>query len=121
MCWAFQTRKYALFASAPYMTTDASNYEEVWKNQIYLIFELIGEFTVCEQHTSQSRSDCVVETADYIYIFEFKVDRSADEALAQEKDYAGKYKADNRKIIKTGVNFSSEKKNIDEWKVVTDN
>lgn len=110
---------YSLFASEPYMVTKATRYEEVWRNQLYLIFELIGEFVTCEQHTAVGRCDCVIETDDYIYLFEFKVDKSADEALEQisKKDYAGKYKADRRKIIKIGVNFSSEKKNIDQWKV----
>lgn len=110
---------YSLFASVPYMTTNASRYEEVWRNQIYLIFELIGEFVLCEQYSASGRSDCIIEVQNYIYIFEFKVDRSADEALEQidEKDYAGRYKADKRKIIKIGVNFSSKKRNIDQWKV----
>ena len=47
----------------------------------------------CEQHTAQGRSDCVAETDDYVYLFEFKVDKNADEALNQiySKGYAGKY------------------------------
>ena len=73
-----------------------------------------------EQHTAQGRSDCVVETDDYVYLFEFKVDKNADEALNQidSKDYAGKYKADNRQVIKIGVDFSSRTRNIDDWEVM---
>lgn len=111
---------YSIFASIPYIENRNVTYESVWRNQIYLIFELAGEFVACEQHTSQGRSDCVVETADYVYLFEFKVDKNADEALAQieSKDYAGKYRADNRKIIKIGADFSSKTRNLDDWKAV---
>lgn len=109
----------SLFASAPYMTTKAASYEEVWRNQIFLIFELIGEFVLCEQHTSAGRSDIVIETANYIYIMELKVDGSAEAALEQiEKNgYDQKYKSGKQKIIEIGVNFSSEKRNINEWEV----
>ena len=111
---------YSIFASIPYIESKNVSYESVWRNQIYLIFELAGEFVTCEQHTSQGRSDCVVETSDYIYLFEFKVDKSADEALAQieSKDYTGRYKADNRQVIRIGADFSSQTRNIDDWKVV---
>ncbi len=49
----------------------------------------------------------------------FKVDASADEAVKQinEKVYGNKYKSDHRKIYTVGINFSSEKRNIDEWKM----
>lgn len=116
---ALYDQLYSLFASSPYMTTDATKYEEVWRNQIYLVFEILGEYVICEQHTARGRSDCVVETQDYIYLFEFKVDKSADAALKQidDKDYAGRYKASGKHIIKIGVDFSSSQRNIDEWKV----
>lgn len=109
----------SLFASAPYMTTKAASYEEVWRNQIFLIFELIGEFVACEQHTSAGRSDIVMETPDYVYIMELKVDGSAQEAIEQieAKGYAEKYSSAKRKMIEIGANFSSSKRNIDEWKV----
>lgn len=116
---ALHDQLYAVFASIPYMETDISKYEPAWRNQIYLIFMLLGQFVACEPHTSRGRADCVIETDDYIYIFEFKVDKSADEALGQieRNDYAGKYRADRRKLFKIGVNFSSEKRNIAEWEV----
>lgn len=61
-----------------------------------------------------------LETADYIYIFEFKLDKSADEALAQieEKQYALPFAQDSRKLYKIGVNFSSETRRIESWEVV---
>ena len=61
-----------------------------------------------------------LETADYIYIFEFKLDKSADEALAQieEKQYALPFAQDSRKLYKIWVNFSSETRRIESWEVV---
>lgn len=72
-----------------------------------------------EKETSQGRADCILETAKDVYIFEFKLDGSADAALQQieEKGYAREYSADKRQIYLVGVNFSSEKGTIEEWKV----
>ena len=63
--------------------------------------------------------DCIVETPDYVYIFEFKLDGSADDALAQieEKGYARPYAADSRRLYKIGAVFSSQTGTIAEWKV----
>jgi hypothetical protein len=49
----------------------------------------------------------------------FKMDQSADDALAQieKKDYAGRFRADSRQIIKVGISFSSKEHNITEWKI----
>ena len=61
----------------------------------------------------------MVKTADYIYVFEFKMDENAtaEDALAQinSKDYAIPYSADNRKIVKIGVEFSQTEKGIKRW------
>jgi hypothetical protein len=60
----------------------------------------------------------VVEMAGYVYIFEFKLDKSADEALAQieEKGYALPYAADKRKVYKIGASFESETRVLKDWK-----
>ena len=54
----------------------------------------------------------------WVYIFEFKLDGTADEALAQieEKGYARLYEADSRKLFKVGIVFSSETGTINGWK-----
>lgn len=112
----------ALFASIPYTQTKAP-FEHYFQTVIYLVFTLLGQMVHCEAHSARGRADCVVETKDYVYIFEFKVDASADEALAQieEKKYAAPYAADPRKRFKIGVNFSSETRNLMEWKVREEN
>ena len=68
---------------------------------------------------SEGRVDCVVEPQNYIYIFEFKRDGSAEEALKQIEDmgYAREYAADGRKIYQIGCNFSSKMGTIDGWKM----
>ena len=88
-------------------------------NAVALIFKMVGFYTDTERNTSDGRMDMVVQTADYIYLFEFKLDRSADEALAQieEKQYALPFAHDSRKLYKIGVNFSSETRRIENWKV----
>ena len=100
---------------------DKREKERYFHYTFYLIFRLISVYTVyTEKEQSQGRSDCIVETDDYIYIFEFKRDGSADEALAQieAKGYARPYEADKRKLYKIGVNFSSETGTVEEWKTV---
>lgn len=109
----------SVFASLPYPEGKALSYEETWKYQIFLILELLGMYVVSEVHTGRGRADCVIETEGYIYIFEFKIDQTADEALKQidEKGCAEKYTADQRRLFKVGVSFSAEKRNIDSWKM----
>jgi hypothetical protein len=114
------TRFKSLFASLPYSTkTDDSVIEQNFQNVIYIVFVLMGQFVGVEQHYSQGRVDCIVQADNFIYLFEFKRDKSADEALLQieEKNYAAPFASDKRKIFKIGVNFDSKEKNITEWKV----
>ena len=61
--------------------------------------------------------DCVLETKDYVYIFEFKLDGTAAEALQQieDKGYATPYQTDTRKVTAIGVSFSSETMTVEEW------
>ncbi|MBM6866916.1 PD-(D/E)XK nuclease domain-containing protein, partial [Bacteroides caecigallinarum] len=63
---------------------------------------------------------CIVETPEYVYIFEFKLDGTAEEALSQieEKGYAREYESDSRKVYKIGAVFSSETGTIEDWKYV---
>lgn len=65
------------------------------------------------------RMDILMQTPQYIYILELKLDKSADEALAQieEKGYAKPFVNDNRQLFKIGINFSTSLRRIDEWKI----
>lgn len=86
----------------------------------YLLFSLISSFgVVVERHNSQGRTDLIVETLQYVYIFEFKLDGSAEEALQQieERQYAKPFMTDKRQLIKIGVSFGRKSGTIDDWKV----
>ena len=86
----------------------------------YLLMRLISCYTVyTEKQLSEGRADCIVETPKYIYIFEFKLDGTADEALQQIKDkgYATAFAADPRPLFRIGASFSSKTGTVEEWKV----
>jgi hypothetical protein len=77
----------------------------------------MGLYVKAEYHTSEGRIDLVLQTDSYTYVMEFKLDGTAEEALAQinDKNYALPFVVDNRKLIKVGVNFSSKTRNIERW------
>lgn len=108
----------ALFARITYTTKD-SPFEHYFQTVIYLVFTLLGQFAECEMHTFTGRIDCKVETDQFIYLFEFKRDETAEAALKQieDKSYALPFKADGRKLLKIGVSFDSEKRMLADWKV----
>ena len=83
------------------------------------MFTLLGKFCQCEMHMYTGRIDCRVQTSDYIYLFEFKRDDTAQAALAQidSKDYALPFIADSRKLYKIGVSFDSESRMLKDWAV----
>ena len=98
---------------------DERERERYFQYTFYLILRLISVYTVyVEKVQSCGRVDCVLETPQYVYIFEFKLDGTADEALRQieEKGYAREYASDARKLYKIGASFSSETGTIGEWK-----
>ena len=94
--------------------------ERYFHYTFYLLMRMVSCYTVyTEKQQSEGRVDCIVETPDYIYIFEFKLDGTADEALQQieDKGYARPYEADSRKLFKVGTVFASETGTISEFKV----
>lgn len=106
----------SLFANITY-TLESDPFEHYFQAVIYLVFTLLGKFAECETHTYTGRIDCRVLTRNYIYLFEFKRDESAQAALAQidSKDYALPYAADSRKLYKIGVSFDSESRKLADW------
>lgn len=113
----FLRRMESLFASIPYIEGKALDYEQIWRNQMFLILTLLGQNVTCEVHSALGRADCVIQTNEYIYVMEFKIDRSASEALEQirKNEYAKQYLMKPQQVITAGVRFSSKKKNIVEW------
>lgn len=114
---AFMQRLESIFSDSDYQV--AGDAELYFQNAVWIIFKMIGFYTEVERHTSNGRMDMIVKTSDYIYIFEFKLDKTADEALQQiiDKEYTKPFEHDGRHIYKIGVNFSTKTRRIDGWKI----
>lgn len=116
----------AFLSGIPYSVrrrNDEREYERYFGYTFFLLLRMLSCYLVYrEKETSQGRADCVYETPNDVYIFEFKLDGSVDAALKQieDKGYAREYAGDSRKIHLVGVNFSSEKGTIDGWKEVAE-
>lgn len=112
---AFLTRLRAFFADIPYELNDKT--ERHYQVVFYLVFKLLGQFTDAEVRSCRGRADAVVKIADYIYVFEFKLEGTAEEALAQidDKGYLIPYTADGRHLVKVGASFSAAERNLDRW------
>lgn len=115
---AFMERLRAFFAGIPYELNDKT--ERHYQVIFYIVFTLMGQFCDAEVRSARGRADAVVKTGDYICVFEFKLNGSADEALQQidDRGYLIPYTADGRTLVKVGVSFDATERNIGEWKMV---
>ena len=113
----FMARLQSFFADIPYEL--ARDLELHYQNVLFIVFKLLGFYVQVEYHTSRGRIDLVMQTRQYIYVMEFKLEGTAEEALRQmeDKQYARPFEADGRKVFKVGVNFSNEARNIEKWLV----
>ncbi len=94
--------------------------EKHYQTIIYLIFSLLGFYIQTEVKTAIGRADALCRTDNSIYVFEFKVDGSAEDALNQidEKGYMLPYKfEDGKRLVKVGVNISSATRTVEKWVV----
>jgi hypothetical protein len=111
----FFKRLSSLFADTPYeLVKDLENH---YQNVLFIVTKLMGLYVKAEYHTSEGRIDLVLQTDAYTYVMEFKLNGTAEEALAQinDKSYALPFAVGNRKLVKVGVNFSSATRNIERW------
>ena len=113
----FMERLEAMFADNSYQI--AGDEELYFQNAVYVIFKMLGFYVDVERPTSDGRIDVLIRTPQYIYIFELKINQSADVALQQieEKQYAAPFAIEQRRLIKIGVNFSTKTRKISEWKI----
>jgi hypothetical protein len=107
-----------LFASIPAEIFIAKK-EAYYHSIIYLAFRLCGFHTLAEVRSSKGRLDAMLEYNKKLYLFEFKLDGSADEAVKQiqEKEYYKQYFSPELEIYFVGINFSSDKKEIESFLV----
>ena len=108
----------AFIASMPYQYDNTK--EADFQTIMYIIFSLLGMYVKVEVSSALGRADAIVETKDYVYIIEYKTNQSAETALQQieEKGYATPYLSDPRKLIRVGMNFSSECRGLESWKTM---
>lgn len=112
---SFMTRLEAFFADFPYELNDKT--ERHYQVVFYLVFKLMGQFTEAEVRSARGRADAVVKTPKYIYVFEFKLNGTVEQALRQidDKGYLIPYQVDGRQLVKVGVEFNAEERNIGRW------
>ena len=113
----FMKRLQSFFSDTPYELV--RDLELHYQNVLFIIFRLVGFYTQAEYHTSEGRVDLVIRTDQFVYVMEFKLDGTAEEALQQieEKQYALPFVSDSRRLFKVGVNFSNATRNIEKWLV----
>lgn len=106
-----------LFADGDYQIV--GNGEVYFQNTLYVFFKLMGFYVDVERHTADGRMDILMQTKDYVYILELKVDKTAAIAMQQieDKGYASPFANDPRKLFKIGINFNSATHKIDDWAV----
>ena len=94
--------------------------EKHYQTMLYLIFSLLGYYIRTEEKSAVGRADAVCWTADSIYVFEFKVDSTAEMALSQidDKGYMIPYTFETgKRLVKVGVNISTTSRTLDGWTV----
>jgi hypothetical protein len=112
---SFMTRLRSFFANIPYELNEQT--ERHYQLVFYLVFTLMGQYARTEVRSSIGRADMVVWTEQTIYVFEFKLNGTVEQALRQidEKGYGVPYEADGRKIVKIGAEFDADARNIGRW------
>ena len=106
----------AYLLTVPYC--DNANSEGHYQQLLYVIFSLFGRYVDVEVHTPTGRVDIVMKTAKALYLFELKLNKSAQAAMDQIdlKDYASKFALSGLPIVKVGINFDPERHTIGDWK-----
>ena len=104
-------------ATIPY---DLENHSEKhYLTIFYLMFSFLNIYIRTEVKSAIGRADAVMHMPDTIYVFELKVDKSAEEALAQidEKGYMLPYHSEGKQLVKIGISFDSTQRTIRDWKI----
>ncbi|MDE6787000.1 MAG: ATP-binding protein, partial [Muribaculaceae bacterium] len=88
-----------------------------FQNMMAIATKMMGLTVRTEIHSAKGRCDMQILTSDFVYVFEFKIDSSAEDALAQiyEKGYAIPFESDSRTVFLIGANFSTTMRTLDDW------
>lgn len=116
----------AYFASLPYIEgfkkklKEVATVESFYEYTMYLIFSMLNVYVQTQVKCSGGRADMVVHTPNTTYVFELKINRTAQQALDQinSRGYAIPYETDGKKVARVGINFSTTTKNIEDWIII---
>lgn len=116
----FMEQLKSLISGCPYgKGVEAS--EDHYQTAVYLIFKLMGEWVRTEMHSARGRADCIVETRDTVYIFEFKLLSAGtpEDAIAQirRQGYADQFRTEGKKLLLIGASFDEAARTLGEWRV----
>ena len=119
---ALETAK-SYFSSIPYQEgtlKDAPTAEGHFTAMLYVMFSFLNKHVLSQVRTAKGRMDILVTTERTVYVMELKINGSVDEALKQidDKGYAIPWQADGRRVVRVGINFSTQERTIAEWKAV---
>ncbi len=94
-----------------------STFKAYFEGKKELFRGLAIEKLEAEVRSAQGRADAIVKTPRYIYVFEFKLKGTAEEAIRQidDRGYLIPYTADEREVVKVGVAFDAATRNLGEW------
>lgn len=92
--------------------------EKYYQTIFFLVFLLLGIHIEAESQTSDGRIDAVAAHAEWIYIFEFKLNRTAEIAFDQiiNKEYFRKYLRTGKRTVIVGANLDIETRQLTGWK-----
>ena len=115
----------AFLAGIPYVEgfqkklEEVKNYEGFYEYTFWLIFNMLNVYARTQVKCHGGRIDMVMKTAEIIYVFELKVNGTAQEALEQinSKGYAIPYQTEGRRVVKVGVQFDRDTMTVGEWVV----
>ncbi|MGM9813185.1 MAG: AAA family ATPase [Muribaculaceae bacterium] len=98
---------------------DNTNYEGHYQQLLYVIFSLLGRYVDVEVRTSNGRVDMVMDSGKALYLFELKLNKSAEAAMNQInlKDYPSRFALSGLPIVKVGINFDLERHTLEDWKI----
>ena len=108
----------AYLLTVPYCNN--ANSEGHYQQLFYVIFSLFGRYVEVEARTVTGRVDVVMKTAKALYLFELKLNMSAEAAMQQidVKNYAAKFALSGLPIVKVGINFDPKRRTLSDWKVI---
>ncbi len=93
-------------------------YEKYYQTIFFVVFRLLGTFIEAESRTNEGRIDAYIRTPTTVYVFEFKLNKTAQTAIDQivDRRYVEKFMGGGLPIVCVGANFDSEKGRLDSWK-----